>query len=180
MGRLVDELGGLNLDQYSNRAAFRAHSEGTMREIVEQLGHAPDILVVVVNTTGTIGGCARHIRDNGLPTRAIAVDAEGSVLFGGTRGERILPGYGAGVVTELSRETVPDEVIRVNARDAVAAALRAVNRLSARCLGRGGVRGRREARTRKRGAEIVAVFHDDGRAYLNTIYNDEWVERNVN
>jgi len=30
------------------------------------------------------------------------------------------------------------------------------------------------------GAEIVAVFHDDGRAYLNTIYNDEWVERNVN
>ncbi|NNO10440.1 pyridoxal-phosphate dependent enzyme [Corynebacterium sp. zg910] len=38
VGRLVDELGGLNLDQYSNRAAFRAHSEGTRREIVEQLG----------------------------------------------------------------------------------------------------------------------------------------------
>ena len=58
VGRLVDELGGLNLDQYSNRAAFRAHSEGTMREIVAQLGHAPDILVVAVSTTGTIGGGA--------------------------------------------------------------------------------------------------------------------------
>ena len=24
-------------------------------------------------------------------------------------------------------------------------------------------------------SEIVAVFHDDGRAYLDTVYNDEWV-----
>ena len=46
MGRLVDELGGLNLDQYSNRAAFRAHSEGTMREIVEQLTGHDDVLAV--------------------------------------------------------------------------------------------------------------------------------------
>lgn len=182
VGRLVDELGGLNLDQYSNRAAFRAHSEGTMREIVEQLGHAPDILVVAVSTTGTIGGCARHIRDNGLPTRAIAVDAEGSVLFGGTRGERILPGYGAGVVTELSRETVPDEVIRVNARDAVAAARRCARSTGFLPGASGGAVcvGVEKLARENEGAEIVAVFHDDGRAYLNTIYNDEWVERNVN
>ena len=27
--------------------------------------------------------------------------------------------------------------------------------------------------------EIVGVFHDDGRAYLDTVYNDEWVEAHI-
>ncbi|WP_353935884.1 pyridoxal-phosphate dependent enzyme, partial [uncultured Corynebacterium sp.] len=124
----------------------------------------------------------RHIRDSGLPTRAVAVDADGSVLFGGARGERILPGYGAGVVTELSRETVPDEVIRVSARDAVAAARRCARATGFLPGASGGAVcvGVEKLARENEGAEMVAVFHDDGRAYLDTIYNDEWVERNVN
>ena len=91
VGELKRELGAVNLDQYSNRAAFDAHDQGTMREIVQQLGHAPELLAVAVSTTGTVGGCLRHIREHGYSTKVVAVDAEGSVLFGGDRGERILP-----------------------------------------------------------------------------------------
>lgn len=181
VAELVRELDAVNLDQYSNRAAFLAHSEGTMHEIMDQLGHAPDFLLVAVSTTGTVGGCARFINEHDLPTRVVAVDAEGSVLFGGARGERILPGYGAGVVTDLSRETTPDEVVRVNAADAVRAARRVARATGFMPGASGGavcVAVDKFVRDYP-GAEIAAIFHDDGRAYLDTIYNDEWVERNV-
>ncbi|WP_435384030.1 pyridoxal-phosphate dependent enzyme [Corynebacterium auris] len=181
VAELVEQLGAVNLDQYSNTAAFDAHAEGTMREIVEQLGHAPDVLVVAVSTTGTVGGCLRYVNDHALNTRVIAVDAEGSVLFGGQRGERVLPGYGAGVETQLSRRVAPHEVVRVGAADAVAAARRAA-RLTGFLPGASGgaVCAAVDALARTHpAAEIVAIFHDDGRAYLDTIYNDDWVERNV-
>ncbi len=179
VAELVDELGAVNLDQYSNRAAFRAHSEGTMDEILDQLGHAPEVLLVAVSTAGTVGGCARFVAENGLPARVVAVDAEGSVLFGGTRGERILPGYGAGIVTDLSRETTPDEVVRVNAADAVRAARRVARTTGFLPGASGGAVCSAADRFVDAGDEVVAVFHDDGRAYLDTIYNDEWVEGNV-
>ncbi|AWB82015.1 2,3-diaminopropionate biosynthesis protein SbnA [Corynebacterium yudongzhengii] len=181
VAELKRTLGAVNLDQYSNQAAFIAHSQGTMREVVAQLGHAPEILAVAVSTTGTVGGCLRYVREHDMPTRVVAVDAEGSVLFGGTRGTRILPGYGAGVVTELSTLGQPDEVIRVAARDAVAAARRTA-RLTGFLPGASGGAVAWAVDTlaqQNPAAEIVAIFHDDGRAYLDTIYNDDWVERNV-
>ncbi|QPK84090.1 pyridoxal-phosphate dependent enzyme [Corynebacterium qintianiae] len=181
VAELVEELGAINLDQYSNQAAFTAHSEGTMREIVEQLGHAPDILAVAVSTTGTVGGCIRYIREHELPTRVVAVDAEGSVLFGGERGQRILPGYGAGVVTDLSTRNDPDEIIRVTASDAVAAARKTALTTGFMPGASGGAVawGVDKLARENPGAEIAAIFHDDGRAYLDTVYNDEWVERNI-
>ena len=181
VAELKRELGAVNLDQYSNRAAFDAHDQGTMREIVQQLGHAPELLAVAVSTTGTVGGCLRHIREHGYSTKVVAVDAEGSVLFGGDRGERILPGYGAGVVTELSKEVAPDRVVRVSAADAVRSA-RGLARSTGFVPGAsGGAVAAAVAGLIDEGAadEIVGVFHDDGRAYLDTVYNDEWVEAHI-
>lgn len=181
VAELKRELGAVNLDQYSNRAAFDAHDQGTMREIVQQLGHAPELLAVAVSTTGTVGGCLRHIREHGYGTKVVAVDAEGSVLFGGDRGERILPGYGAGVVTELSKEVAPDRVVRVSAADAVRSA-RGLARSTGFVPGAsGGAVAAAVAGLIDEGAadEIVGVFHDDGRAYLDTVYNDEWVEAHI-
>lgn len=174
---LKEELGAVNLDQYSNRAAFGAHDYGTMTEVVEQLGHAPEVLVVAVSTTGTVGGCLRHIRRNGYDTQVVAVDALGSVLFDGTRGERILPGYGAGVVPELSREVEPDRVIRVEAQDAVRAARSLATRTGFVPGASGGAVAHAvdQLLAEDPPHEIAAIFHDDGRAYLDTVYNDEWV-----
>ncbi|WJY97438.1 pyridoxal-phosphate dependent enzyme [Corynebacterium fournieri] len=181
VAQLKDSLGAVNLDQYSNRAAFDAHDQGTMREIVEQLGHAPEMLAVAVSTTGTVGGCLQHIREHGYDTKVVAVDAAGSVLFGGARGERILPGYGAGVVTELSKEVAPDRVVQVEAADAVHAA-RSLARSTGFAPGAsGGAVAWAVSQLLEEGAaeEVVAVFHDDGRAYLDTVYNDEWADAQI-
>lgn len=177
VAELKDELQAVNLDQYSNRAAFDAHDFGTMTEIVKQLGGAPDTLVVAVSTTGTIGGCLRHIRTHGYNTQVVAVDAAGSVLFNGQRGERVLPGYGAGVVPDLSRDVAPDRVVRVSAEDAVEAARQLAQSTGFVPGASGGAVAHVVQQLLHEGTrgDIAAIFHDDGRAYLDTVFNDEWV-----
>ena len=170
------------LDQYSNTAAFVAHDKGTMTEIVAQLGHAPDHLLVAVSTTGTIGGCLHYVASNNVATQVTAVDAEGSVLFDGHPGTRHLPGFGAGMVPELSKQLSPHRVIRINDRASVDAA-RKLGRTEAILPGASG--GAVIAAVEKlrpniaEGSDVVVIVHDDGTRYMDTMYNDDWVEKNL-
>lgn len=180
---ISSDEGAINLDQYSNRAAFLAHDQGTMSEIIQQLGHAPDALLVAMSTTGTIGGCLRCVRREEAKTLVIGVDSLGSVLFGGQRGQRLLPGYGAGAVPDLSADATPDRVIRVADQKAVIGA-RALTRAEAILPGASG--GAVMAALKENaeeleqqlgaGATVVVILHDAGTAYLDTVYSDEWVE----
>lgn len=170
-----------NLNQYANQAAFHAHAEGTMQEILEQLGAAPSHLMVAMSTTGTLGGCVRKLDEVGADTRTIGVDALGSVLFGGTRGTRLLPGYGAGVVTDLSTAFTPSEVVRVPDLDAVVGARTLAFREGLLPGASGGAvvaAALRRIPELEPGSRLVLILHDAGHAYLETIYNDEWVAEN--
>ncbi|STC70313.1 pyridoxal-phosphate dependent enzyme [Corynebacterium pilosum] len=183
VAELIDDIpDAVTLDQYSNRAALSAHCDGTMREIVDTLRTAPDYLVVAVSTTGTIGGCLRYIASHGLDTQVVAVDAVGSILFCGLRGTRHLPGFGAGMVPELSRGLAPHRIIRVPDVESVAGARR-LARSEAFLAGASG--GAVAAALEQLlpevedGATIAAIFHDGGVPYLDTIYNDTWVEQTL-
>ena len=170
------------LDQYSNTAAFVAHDEGTMTEIVEQLGHAPDQLLVAVSTTGTIGGCLQYVATHGLGTQVIAVDAEGSVLFDGHPGTRHLPGFGAGMVPELSKKLAPHRVLRINDGASVEAARKLVRTEAILPGASGGAVIAAVEKVRSdipSGSDVVVILHDDGTRYMDTIYNDDWVEENL-
>lgn len=172
----------VTLDQYSNRAAFRAHSEGTMSEILSSLGHAPGLLLVAMSTTGTLGGCIQRLREEGADTRAIGVDAVGSVLFGGARSARTLPGFGAGVSPDLEKDVTPDEVVRIADVDSVVGARLLVHREGILTGASGGaviaaLMGR--IPTLPAGTEVVVVLHDSGAAYLETVYDDEWVRETL-
>ncbi|WP_186304425.1 2,3-diaminopropionate biosynthesis protein SbnA [Kocuria palustris] len=180
---LLEEIpGAVNLHQYGNPANPGAHRDGTMREIAEAMEHRIDDVVTACSTTGTIGGCSAYVREHRMDTRVIAVDAEGSVLFGGTAGTRRLPGMGAGFVTELSRDVEPDQVIRVSELDCVAGA-----RLLARREGilagasTGGVVHAVASLLpdRPEGTRIAMLVHDGGMPYLDTIYDDDWVRESL-
>ncbi|MEZ6091737.1 MAG: pyridoxal-phosphate dependent enzyme [Pirellulaceae bacterium] len=79
-------------NQYSNAANPRSHAEGTVREIDDALAGDLDYLFVATSSTGAAQGCRDYLRDKGRSTKVIAVDATGSVLFGGTAGPRMIPG----------------------------------------------------------------------------------------
>lgn len=171
--------GAVWLNQYANPAALRAHADGTMREVAEALDHRVDHLFVAVSTTGTLGGCGTYVREHAMRTRLVAVDALGSVLFGGERSKRLLTGFGAGTVPPLAEDLQPDAVVRIAEVDSIVGC-----RLLARreAIVAGASSGAviqallRAAPSFAPGDTAVVVLHDGGVPYLDSVYNDAWVE----
>jgi N-(2-amino-2-carboxyethyl)-L-glutamate synthase len=170
-------------NQYANALNPAAHAMGTMAEIDAALDGEVDEVFVGVGTTGTLGGCLDFVAENDRRTRVTAVDAVGSVLFGGEQGERRIPGMGAGRVPPLAqrrwRNGVPGpRILRVTDLDCVVGCRR-LARTDALLVGgsAGGVlQAIRACHGRLQPGRYVAVAADSGHRYLNTVFDDAWVE----
>ncbi len=168
-------------DQYSNPSNPAAHAQ-TMAEIDEALDEDLDWLFVATSTTGTLVGCCDYLAEQGRDTGVVAVDALGSVLFGGERSARRLPGLGAGVVTRLSERAWFDRLIRVSDLECVIGCRRLVAREGIFAgASSGGVAMALEsiAPLLEPGARCAMIFADGGDGYVNTAYDDAWVEREL-
>ena len=124
------------LNQYTNPGNWRAHYRTTAPAIAREFPQL-DVLFVGAGTTGTLMGCARYFRQWHRPVRVIAVDAAGSVTFGGAPGRRMIPGLGASIHPPLLDVSYVDEVVRVQEADAI----RACHRLARRGFLFGGSTG---------------------------------------
>jgi cysteine synthase A len=166
-------------NQYANPANADAHYQSTMREIAEALNGEVDYLFCATSTCGTLKGCADYVRDYKLRTKIFAVDAVGSVIFGGQPAKRLIPGHGATKRPELYRPDLADECIHVTDLDCVVGCRRLM-RSEAVLVGgsSGGVLMAIDKVEHRipRGATCVAIFHDRGERYLDTVYSDDWVE----
>ncbi len=178
--QLVDEIpNAVTLDQYSNLDNPMAHELGTMKEIATALDGKIDYLFVGVSTTGTISGCINYINKHGLHTLTVAVDALGSVLFGGTAGTRRIPGIGAGQVPALSRLITPHHVCRITEEQCVVGARKMAAKEGMLVGGSAGAVTYSYLQIEDQlpaGSQSVLVFHDSGMPYLDTVYNDTWIE----
>jgi cysteine synthase A len=175
---LRDIPGSFWPNQYANLANAQAHYRTTMDEIATELEGNVDCLFVATSTCGTLRGCAEYIRDHGLSTTIFAVDAQGSVIFGGKPAKRLIPGHGASRRPELYRDGLADECVRVTDLDCVVGCRRLVCSEAILAGGSSGgvVMAVQQVKERlPRGATCVAIFHDRGERYLDTIYSDEWV-----
>lgn len=164
-------------NQYANHDNAAAHHD-TMSEIVAQVGGPVDYLFCSTSTCGTLRGCAEYIRASRLATRVIAVDAVGSVIFGGPKGTRLIPGHGAAVVPQLFQEGLADELIQVDDQDCIVGCRRLARREAILAGGSSGGVMTAVARMKdriRRGANCVAICADRGERYLDTIYCDQWV-----
>ena len=180
--RLADEIPGAWWpDQYSNPSNPAAHFE-TMAEIDSALEGELDWLFVATSTTGTLRGCCDFLADAGRSTSVVAVDALGSVLFGGERGARKLPGLGAGIATPLSRRAWFDRLLRVSDLECVIGCRRLLARNGIFAgASSGGVAVALESMSPllEPGARCAMILPDGGQGYLRTAYDDAWVEREL-
>lgn len=168
------------INQYANPNNWKAHYYSTGSEIVANLDEPIDYLILATSTSGTILGISRRLRQEFPNLRVIAVDAVGSVLFGGSPGPREIPGIGASRVPELLNEAEIDEVVYVNDWESVQGcrALVAYEGIFA-----GGSSGSIVAAIEKLlptlppSSRVVTLLPDRGDRYLNMVYDDEWVAK---
>jgi len=178
--KLLKEIpNSYNPNQYGNLYNPYGHRQ-TMEEIHKELGNV-DYVFCAVSTFGTIRGYAEYIKENNLKTKIIAVDAVGSVIFGGKPKKRLLPGHGAARRSELFVDDLVDDVVYVSDLECIEGCRQLLKKegiLSGASTG-----GIISAITKYRdnienNSVCVAIMHDRGERYLNTVYSDEWVAKN--
>ncbi len=171
--------GAVNLNQYANPGNPAAHRDGTVAEILDALDNRLDWLLISISTCGTLKGARLALRERGLSTRLLAVDAAGSVIFG-QRGTRLLPGHGAGIVPEHMADDLADEHALVTDAQCVAGCRALVAREAVLTGASSGGIVAVLHRLHERwpaGTRVAAILPDRGERYLDTVYDDAWCER---
>jgi cysteine synthase A len=164
-------------NQYANRLNSQAHYR-TMEEIVNQLEGRVDFVFVATSTCGTLRGCAEYIQEHRLPARVIAVDAVGSVIFGGPSAKRLIPGHGAARRPELYQPGLAHRCVHVTDLECVVGCRQLIRQ---EALMAGGSAGGVLTAVRRLQAEIppestcVVILGDRGERYLDTVFSDHWV-----
>lgn len=169
------------LDQYSNFANPRIHYATTGPEIYLQMDKKVDALFIAVSTGGTLAGIARYFREVSPNTTIVAVDAVGSVVFGGQPGPRRLTGIGSARVSKFVEKShynivrlIKDEVAFLFCRQLLEKTGLKVGGSSgavlAACADYLTVRPEVE--------RAVCLCADRGENYDSTIFSDKWLEEN--
>lgn len=166
-------------NQYANPDAVEAHYRSTGGELSRSL-RTLDYLFVGVSTGGTIAGLSRRVKETYPGVKVVAVDAEGSVVFGQPPKPRLLPGLGASIVPPLCEQALIDDVVIVPEVSAIVACHRMYTQYG---LFAGGSTGSVFAaiqdyfadRNEPRRPTVAFLCADRGTGYVDTVYNLAWV-----
>ncbi|GAA2707061.1 MULTISPECIES: 2,3-diaminopropionate biosynthesis protein SbnA [Streptomyces] len=175
--RLAEDPTLVWLNQYANPAGVRAHRDRTAASVHKGLGTV-DALFVGAGTTGTLMGCVEYFAEHSPGTRVVAVDAVGSVTFGGPAAPRFIPGLGTSRRPELFTDGGGFEKLLVAEPDTVAMCRRVAETYG---LLVGGSTGtvlaavQQLAPTLAPGSRVAVISPDMGDKYIDTVYSDAWV-----
>ncbi|KPD11753.1 2,3-diaminopropionate biosynthesis protein SbnA [Phaeobacter sp. 11ANDIMAR09] len=165
-------------NQYANPANPAAHARLTAVEIAMAHPEA-DWVVVGAGTTGTLMGFLDYFDGIRHPAQVLAVDSTGSITFGGQAGPRFIPGLGTSRIPEIYQADKLRHSVLVPEPEAIR-----LCRWLATSHGylAGGSTGsvlagiRARADLFSKGTKVVALSPDGGEKYLDTVYNDAWVQ----
>src|SRR6266446_2396200 len=168
-------------NQYGNPDAIEAHYELTGTEICTDFASL-DYVFIAVSTAGTIAGVSRRLKEHYPNIRVIAVDTEGSAIFGGAPRKRHIPGIGSSIVPPLLAYAEIDDVVWISERETVAACQEL---LTTHGLFVGGSSGTAFAAIKRyaprmTGATpptVLFLCADRGTPYLDTVFNPTWATR---
>lgn len=166
-------------NQYGNPDAVEAHYRLTAGEICAAFDSL-DYAFIAVSTAGTIAGVSRRLKERYPKIRIIAVDSEGSAIFGGAPHKRHIPGIGSSIVPPLLAAARIDDFVLIPERETIEAcwellmthglfvggssgtAFAAVKRLAPKITG-------------SRRPTVLFLCADRGMPYLDTVFDPAWV-----
>jgi 2,3-diaminopropionate biosynthesis protein SbnA len=168
-------------NQYGNVDAMEAHYELTAEEICADFPSL-DLAFIGVSTAGTIAGVSRRLKECYPNIRIVAVDTEGSVIFGGAPRKRHIPGIGSSIVPELLSYAKVDDVVLISEREAVEACRELLTTHGLFVGGSSGsafaaVKRHASAMAGTRRPTVLFLCADRGTPYLDTVFNPAWATR---
>jgi cysteine synthase A len=165
-------------NQYANTDSLLGHYRLTGGEIVRAFRKL-DYIFVGTGTGGTIGGLSLRLKEAYSGIRVIAVDAEGSVIFGGPPKTRRIPGLGSSITPPMFDHALIDDVVTVPERDTVAGCHQLLRRHGIYAGGSSGTvyTAINSYFAGYRGPTPTVAFlcADRGTAYADTVYDAAWV-----
>jgi cysteine synthase A len=168
----------LLLQQFKNRANPAIHRRTTAEELWRDMQGEIDVFIAGVGTGGTITGVGQVLKEKNSEIQVIAVEPKDSpVLSGGEAGSHKIQGIGAGFVPDIYDESVVDEIIQVDHRDAGFQSRRVAREegLSVGISSGAALSAALEvgARPENMGKNIIVIIPSYGERYLSTWLFDE-------
>lgn len=166
-------------NQYDNPDNFSGYYRTLGPEIIRDLP-VLDYVFIAVSSGGTITGLSMSLKEHYKDVTVVAVDVEGSVIFGSMPKRRHISGIGSSKVSSILQHALIDDVCIVTEPDIV----RGANSLYAEHnIFAGGSSGAVwfaiqeyfRHRNFSRKPVVAFVCPDHGESYRNTIYNTNWV-----
>ncbi len=155
--------------QFENPANPEFHYRTTAVEIHDQLGRAPQAVVIGAGTGGTFTGVVRYFKERDPAVRGVLVEPQGSVWGGGPPGPHKVEGIGNSFWPGALDRTLIDQVITVPDEQAFAAVRELARREGLLVGGSSGAAAqaaREVAASLAPGAVVVTVFADGFERYL--------------
>lgn len=166
------------INQYANPYNAEAYYNTLGIELCDEIKNI-DYVFLGVSSGGTITGVSQKVKERYPHAHIIAVDVEGSVIFGGVPQKRHIPGIGSSMVPEILKQAKIDEVVIV---DEISTINMCHELLENHSIFAGGSSGSVYAAINKYFSDksfmskpnVVAIFPDRGDRYSNTIYSKDW------
>jgi len=160
-------------DQYNNPANWRAHAEGTAREIWEQTGGRVTHFVAGLGTSGTFVGTSRGLRERNPQVRTYAVQPDSPL-----HAVEGLKHMATSIVPGIYDPSLADEDVRVSTEAAqdMTRRLAADHGLLAGVSSGAALAAALRVAASVHDAVVVTVFPDGGTRYLSEPF---WEEENA-
>jgi cysteine synthase A len=169
------------VNQYENPLNAMAYYETLGNEICNFTDKI-DYFFIGVSSGGTITGLSMRIKEKYPSAKIIAVDVDGSIIFGGEPKKRIIPGIGSSIIPKILQQSHIDDVVIVSERETIDCCHELLHKYY---LFAGGSSGSVYAAIKKYFSEckineptnVLTIFPDRGDRYVTTIYDECWCKK---
>ena len=171
------------INQYENPLNAEAYYHSLGAEMCEETPDGRiDYVFMGVSSGGTITGVSNKVKSNFPNAKIIAVDIEGSVLFGQNPKKRFIPGIGSSLKPSILKEAIIDEVLWVNEIESAECCRELLKKYHVYAGGSSGtvyagIKKYFRDKKIEKPINVMCIMADRGDRYNTTIYNDEWCSK---